>query len=97
MKIWFSGNKQKWEFFNYLIKSTDRDWPVNKDKSNPRVYCKTCDGWIWRSPRFDREKVLAIASQINHLDTLPGRLKVKLRKFKTMTYSDNVECCDGQA
>jgi hypothetical protein len=72
------GNREKQEFFHYLLAQFDRDWPFKPKES---LVCKICSGGIYKNPRFVPTQLKALSYQINDLKAAKGNLKIKIRGF----------------
>ena len=90
VKLQLIGNKEKQDFYHFLLRKMDRDWPFKMKKWNIEEkkmgwavsICKVCGGGIWNEPRFEPKGLKALGKQVNEMKELPGHLKVKIRGWK---------------
>jgi hypothetical protein len=78
-----SGSKQKQDFFNFALWDTDGDWPLGPGKTPEK--CMVCGGMTYKLPYFNTRQLKVLAKQVNEMASLPGHLKVKVRKFVKAT------------
>jgi hypothetical protein len=78
-----SGSKEKQAFFNYALWDCDGDWPLGPEKKAET--CMVCGGVTYKLPYFNTKQIKTLAKQVNEMASLPGHLKVKVRKFAKAT------------
>ena len=79
IRIEYSGNRQKWEFFNFLLQDLDKDWPFAKTKKEA---CEVCGGCVWKNPRFGSDKIKIIS--INYkTHTICGQSNITCARHKS--------------
>ncbi len=81
IKLKMTGNKSKISLFNTILADADRDYPYRPDREKGPLTCGKCGGAIYRAPRYKPMHLLGLATQINATDLLPGRFKLKIKRF----------------
>lgn len=87
VKLKITGNKNKIRLFHWMLEDMDRDYPWKEDgtlKLTAKV-CKDCGGTVYPRPKFRAEHILGWAKQLSEMDLLPGRVKVKIKRFCGLT------------
>lgn len=83
IKMKFLGNKTKVKFFHSTLSDLDRDYPWKPSLDfEPRI-CADCGGVVYKAPRFKPSQLIAFGKQVNGSSMLPGKLKVKIKRFCT--------------
>ena len=80
IKLKISGNKIKQTIFHDILSGMDRDYPT---PAKMQKICEHCGGLIYKAARFQPHQLLAFAKQISEADLLPGRLKLKIKRYCT--------------
>jgi len=90
IKLKMTGNKSKISLFNTILADADRDYPYRPDRVGGPLTCGKCSGAIYRAPRYKPVHLLGLAEQVNMTDLLPGRFKLKIKRFCTLATCDRV-------